>query len=110
MNRDTWNDRPVKIVDFSIKDGRVVIDAFARDAEEGSYALLVHALRYADDDSPVFASVDEVYGQPFRLRQRLAYLAGKAAFMNGLRDNDPDADVSGEAQPNGHAEGPNPSP
>jgi hypothetical protein len=105
MNRDGWNGRPVKIVEFSIRDGRAVTEAFGRDNEEGAFALLVHALRYADDDTPVFTSTDEVYDQPFRLRERISYLAGKCAFVNGLRANDPDAEVADDAQPNGHAEG-----
>jgi hypothetical protein len=105
MNRDSWNGRPVKFVEFSIRDGRPLIEAFQRDSEEGSFALLVQALRYADDDSPVFASVDDIWAQPFRLRERLAYLSGKCAYVNGLRERDPDADVAEGPQPNGQAEG-----
>jgi len=106
MNRDSWNGRPVKFVEFSIREGRPLVEAFQRDSEEGSFALLVQALRYTDDGAPVFTSVDEVMDQPFRHRERLAYLSGKCAFVNGLR---PDGDVADGAQPNGHAEGPHPS-
>jgi hypothetical protein len=109
INRDSWNGRPVTVIEFSIRDGKAVNEAFLRDGEEGSFALLVQALRYADDGTPVFSSVDDVYSQPFRLRSRLAYLAGRCAFVNGLREDDPDAEVSGEAQANGHAEGAGPS-
>ena len=109
MNRDSWNGRPVKFVEFSIREGRPLVEAFARDSEEGSFVLLVQALRYADDDSPVFASVDEVMDLPFRHRERLAYLSGKCAYANGLRERDPDADVAAGAQANGHAEGAGPS-
>jgi hypothetical protein len=108
-HRDNWNGRPVKAVEFSIRAGRPLIEAFQRDGEEGSFALLVQALRYADDDSPVFASVEEVYDQPFRRRERLSYLAGKCAWVNGLRERDPDADVAPDTQRNGHAEGDSPS-
>lgn len=109
MTRDSWNGRPVKFVEFSIREGRSLVEAFQRDSEEGSFALLVQALRYADDGNPVFASVDEVMDQPFRHRERLAYLSGKCAFVNGLRERDPDGDGADGAQPNGHAEGPHPS-
>jgi hypothetical protein len=105
MNRDIWNGRPVKIAEFSIRDGRAVTEAFARDGEEGAFALLVLALRYADDDAPVFTSTDDVYAQPFRQRERLSHLAARCAFVNGLRTSDPDAAVAEDAQPNGHAEG-----
>jgi hypothetical protein len=105
MNRDNWNGRPIRIVEFSIRDGRAVTEAFGRDSEEGAFALLVQALRYADDGAAVFSDTDEVYAQPFRLRERLSYLAAKAAFVNGLRPSDPDAEVAEDAQPNGHAEG-----
>ena len=99
------NGRTVEFAEFSIRNGRSVLDAFARDPEEGAFTLLVASLRYADDGSPVFASIDEVYDQPFRLRERLGYLASKCAFINGLRNDDPDAKVADDAQPNGHAEG-----
>jgi hypothetical protein len=105
MNRDNWNGRPVRFDGFSIRDGRAVTEAFQRDAEEGSFMLLVQSLRYADDGAAVFGSVDEVMDQPFKMRERIAYLAGKCAFVNGLREQDPDADVAEGAQRNGHAEG-----
>jgi hypothetical protein len=105
MNRESWNGRPVKYVEFSIRTGRGVTEAFRRDGEEGAFALLVQSLRYADDDQPVFASVEEVMDQPFRLRERIADLASKCAVVNGLRQDDPGAEVSTDAQLNGHAEG-----
>jgi hypothetical protein len=99
------NGRAVKFAEFTIRNGRSVLDAFARDAEEGAFTLLVASLRYADDGSAVFTSIEEVYDQPFRLRERLGYLASKCAFINGLRNDDPDAKVADDARPNGHAEG-----
>lgn len=109
IDRNTWNGHPVTFAEFSIRDGRAVIDAFARNGEQGSFELLVKALRYTASGEPVFASVDEVMDQPFRLRDRIAYLAGKCAFANGMRDGDPEMEVAPGAQPNGHAEGPGPS-
>ena len=94
IDRETWNGRAVTFAEFSIREGRAVTEAFQRDAEDGAMMLLVQALRYADDGSAVFGSLDEVLGQPFRLRERLSYLAGKCAFVNGLRGQDPDADVT----------------
>jgi hypothetical protein len=108
-DRDIWNGRPVTFAEFSIRDGAPVTEAFLRSGEEGSFMLLVAALRYADTGQAVFASVDEVYDQPFRLRERLSYFAGKCAFANGLRDVDPDAEVAEGAQENGSAEAPGPS-
>ena len=105
IDRSQWNGRPVRFDDFNLRTGRLVTDAFARDAQEGTFEMLVHSLRYADDGMPVFGSVDEVMEQPFRLRERLAFLSAKCAFANGLRPDDPDAEVADDARPNGHAEG-----
>ena len=110
IDREQWNGRKVTFEDFNLKTGRLVTDAFQRDAEEGTWTMLVHSLRYADDGTPVFSSVDEVVDQPFRLRQRLGCLAAKCAFQNALRQDDPDAVVAEDAQPNGHAEGEAASP
>lgn len=105
IDREQWNGRKVTFADFNLKTGRLVTDAFQRDAQEGTFTMLVHSLRYADDGTPVFGSVDEVFEQPFRTRERLAHLAGKCAFQNGLRSDDPDAELGDDAQPNGHAAG-----
>ena len=105
IDRGQWNGRRVTFADFNLKTGRLVTDAFQRDAQEGTFAMIVHSLRYADDGTPVFNSVDEVFEQPFRMRERLAYLAAKCAFQNALRPDDPDAEVADDAPPNGHAEG-----
>ena len=48
MNRDSWNERPVTFAEFSIREGKAMLEAFSRDGEEGSFALLVLSLRYAD--------------------------------------------------------------
>lgn len=104
IDRNQWNGRPVRFDDFNLRTGRLVTDAFQRDAQEGTFEMLVHSLRYADDGEPVFATVDDVLQQPFRLRERLAYLSAKCAFQNGLRPGDPEAEVDEDAQPNGHAE------
>jgi hypothetical protein len=105
MNRDSWNERPVTFAEFSIREGKPMLAAFERDGEEGSFALLVLSLRYADTGEAVFISVDEIMNQPFRLRERLSHLAGRCAFTNGLRATDPSADVAVQAHSNGHAEG-----
>ena len=111
MDRNTWNDRPVTFIEFSIRQSKPIIDAFVRDGEEGSYLMLVAALRYTDSGEPVFSSVDQIYDLPFRHRDRLAYLAGRCAFVNGMRNVDPAVADAAGAQPNGHAdEAPGPSP
>ena len=111
MDRNTWNDRAVTFAEFSIRQSKPIIDAFVRDGEEGSYLMLVAALRYTDSGEPVFSSVDEIYDLPFRHRERLAYLAGRCAFANGMRNVDPAAEVQSGSQPNSHAEeAPGPSP
>jgi hypothetical protein len=99
MNRDSWNERAVAFAEFSIRDGKAMLEAFERNGEEGSFALLVLSLRYADTGEEVFSTVDEIMNQPFRTRERLSYLAGRCAFTNGLRATDPAADLA----PNGHA-------
>ena len=91
--------------DFNLKTGRLVTDAFQRDAQEGTFAMLVHSLRYADDGTPVFSSVDEVFEQPFRLRERLAYLAAQVRVPERPAHRRSRRRGGGDAQPNGHAEG-----
>lgn len=103
FDRNQWNGRAVTFAEFNIKEGRAVRAAFREDGESGSYACLVRSLRYADTNEPVFASVDEIESQPFRLQARVLYLAGEAAKANGMLDND------GAPQANGHAEAAGPS-
>lgn len=83
-----WNGRPVTLIEFSIRDGREVRDAYKVDGEHGMYAVLLKSARYADDSSPVFASVDDIESQPFRLQQRVMRLAARALDVNGFKDND----------------------
>src|SRR4029077_11328691 len=101
FDRNQWSGRPVRFAEFNIKEGRAVRDAFRVDGETGSYVCLVKSARYVDTDEPVFASVDEIESQPFRMQARLLYLAGEAAKVNGMRDAD---DGTPDAQANGHAE------
>jgi hypothetical protein len=101
--RDVWDGRPVIFAEFSIREGRPVTQAFQRDGEQGSFALLVASMRWADSGEPVFADIDAIEVQPFRLRPTLARLSAKAAFVNGLRADDPDDEA--DAAPvagNGH--------
>ena len=105
FDRNQWNGRAVRYAEFNIKEGRAVREAFRVDGEMGSWACLVRSLRYTDNDEPVFASIDEIEAQPFRLQARLIYLAGEAAKVNGMLDAD---DGSPETQANGHAEPPGP--
>jgi uncharacterized ferredoxin-like protein len=105
-SRDEWAGRAVVCSEFDIKRGRIVRAAFREgDGETGSYACLVASLRYADTNELVFQSVDEVEAQPFRLQQRILYLAGQAARVNGMLDDDAPATGS----PNGSAEAAGPS-
>jgi hypothetical protein len=107
FDRKQWNDRPVIFGEFNIKQGRAARQAFREDGEAGLYVCLVLSLRYADDNELVFQSVDEVEAQPMRLQQRIIYLAGEAARLNGMLGDDPDEPP---AQANGHAaEPPGPS-
>ena len=95
IDREQWNGRTVTFADFNLKTGRLVTDAFQRDAQEGTFAMLVHSLRYADDGTPVFSSVDEVFEQPFR-HARAAGLPRRpsARSRTALRADDPDAEVA----------------
>jgi hypothetical protein len=105
-SRDNWNGRAVIFGEFDIKRGRIVRAAFREgDGETGSYACLVASLRYADTNELVFQSVGEIEAQPFRLQQRLLYLAGEAARVNGMLDDDTQA----TGPTNGHAEPAGPS-
>jgi uncharacterized ferredoxin-like protein len=107
FDRNQWDGRPVRFAEFTIKEGRAVRDAFRVDGETGSYVCLVKSARYVDTDEPVFASVDEIESQPFRLQQRVLYLASEAAKANGMLDAD---EGGAPAQANGHAEPAGPSP
>ena len=90
--RDTWDGRPVKFVEFSIRDGKPVNAAFAESAEQGSYMLLVLSMQWADTGQPVFASIEEIEVLPFRRRTALVRLSNKAAITNGMGlDDDDDA-------------------
>jgi hypothetical protein len=89
--RDTWDGRPVKFVEFSIRDGKPVNAAFAESAEQGSYKLLVLSMQWADTGQPVFASIEEIEVLPFRRRTALVRLSNKAAITNGMGLDDDDA-------------------
>jgi hypothetical protein len=100
----TWNDRPVKFVEFSLAAGDQVVEAYAQSSRHGGRMVALHGLRYADTDEPVFKSIEEIEALPFRHFQRITYLAARAAFVNGFgSDPDADAELSAAAQPNGHA-------
>jgi hypothetical protein len=102
FDRNQWDGRPVSFAEFNIREGRAVRAAFREDGETGSYTCLVKSLRYADTGEPVFASVEEVEDQPFRLQSRLLYLAGEAAKVNGMLDDDASAPAAnGQAEPAG---------
>jgi hypothetical protein len=98
MNRKEWNGRAVTFGDFDIKQGRAVREAFREDGEAGSYVALAYSMRYADTSEPVFQTVDDVWALPFRLQQRLIYLAGEALAANGMLPEP----AEGEGKPNGH--------
>ena len=96
--RDVWDGRPVTFAEFTIREGKAVNEAFAQGGEEGSYMLLVLSMRWADTGEPVFAEVNAIEALPYRLRNTLVRLSSKAAFVNGMTSDDPDAPVTG----NGH--------
>ena len=98
--RDVWEGKPVTFVEFTIKEGRAAREAFARDSEDGAIMLVVLSMRWADTGERVFATFDEAEAQPFRLRATLMRLSTKAAFVNGLRGDDPEAPPT--AGSNGH--------
>jgi hypothetical protein len=89
--RDVWDGKPVTFVEFSIRDGKPVTEAFARDGQEGSFMLLVASMRWADTGEPVFADLAAVEDVSFKLKPVLARLSTKAAYVNGLLTDDPDA-------------------
>lgn len=100
-----WDGRDVVFADFSIREGREVRAAFAKDGERGSYECLMRSARYADTGEPVFASVDEIEALPFRLQQRVLRLASEAAKRNGMVEDEDD----GERISNGSGEHAGPS-
>jgi hypothetical protein len=89
-----WNGRAVHFVEFDIRTLREVRAAYARSGEDGMWATLINSARYVDDDKPVFATIDEVLGQPARLMARLMRLAGEAAKTNGMEPEDADAPLA----------------
>ena len=91
MTDATWNDRPVRFVEFSLLAGDQVVEAYAHSSRHGGRMLILHSARYADTDEPVFTSIEEIEALPFRHFQRITYLAARAAFVNGFA-GDPDDD------------------
>ncbi len=87
-----WLGREVRFDEIDIRAGKEVRAAFAQDNEMGMWVILAKSARYSDDGSLVFASIDEVMAQPFKLQQRLMRLAGQAVQANGM---EPDEDQNG---------------
>jgi hypothetical protein len=99
--RDVWDGRPVTFAALSILEGEPAIEAFGRgDGKTGRYTLLALSLRWADTEERVFVDADHVRAQPLRNWVTLIRLADKAMFVNGLRNDDPDAPAPTVA--NGH--------
>ena len=108
IDRARWNDRAVVFDEFNQLVGDEIMAAFGESARKGGRLLLVHGMRYADTNEPVFASLAEVEALPFRHFERLNYLSARVAHLNGMSANDPDRPPP-DAKPNGHAEPPGPS-
>jgi hypothetical protein len=89
--RDVWNDRPVTFAKITLEEGDAVLEAFEASKYRGSRLLLALSLRYSDTNELVFRSVAEVNVLPFEMLNRIGRLSSKAAYVNGLRDDDPDA-------------------
>lgn len=90
-----WNDRDVKFREISIGEGEAVLDAYSKgDTRHGLYLLILESARYADDGAPVFASLDEITAQPFRLQQRLIVMGQRASEANRIEDVELDEDGS----------------
>jgi hypothetical protein len=86
-----WDGRAVKFVDFDIATGEALLAAATSgDTMRAMYLALIASARYADDDKPVFASVDEVRALPFRLLNRIRRLASLATEQNQLGKTDED--------------------
>jgi hypothetical protein len=112
-----WNGREIVFVEYDIAVGEAVLEAAASDdlprRRHALYLALVHSARYADDNRPVFSSVDEVRSQPFRLIQRIQRLAGMAADANKIEEVEEDgnplpvarADVPASARAGNGADG-----
>lgn len=96
MKTPQWDGRDVKFVDFDIATGEAVIaKAMAGEHTHAMYLTVVASARFVDDDTPVFASVEDLRALPFRLLVRVRMLASLAADQNGLGakpDDDEDAD------------------
>ena len=94
--RMQWNGRDVELIEFDIDVGEELMELAklaTTEAEQKNvlYFQLVHSARYADDHSPVFASVADVRAQPFRLYSRLQRMALAASDLNRLEVVDADA-------------------
>lgn len=84
-DKPQWKDRDVEFIEFDIEAGEAVMAAASGDDSRAAmYLTLVHSARYADDHTPVFASLADVRAQPFRLIQRVQRLAALATERNRI--------------------------
>lgn len=80
-----WNGRDVELREFDIGAGERVLEASQNDDPKAAmYVTLMLSAYYVDDGTPVFASVDEIRRQPFRLLQRVQRLAVMATTLNSI--------------------------
>jgi len=83
-----WNDREVYVKEFTIKEMKPVREAFAADNENGMWYVLSLTVRYKDDDTQVFPSVDDVLALPAKYILRLTRLAQEAMKVNGIIEDE----------------------
>jgi hypothetical protein len=93
--RDVWESRPVGFRKLTVREGEPFIDIIAAGRpREGRYGLLAATMEWADTNELVFSSVDDIYALPLNHWLVLQRLSAKAAFANGLQDDDPDAPIT----------------
>jgi len=88
-DKPQWNGRDVEFIEFDIEAGeQIMAAAQSEDRKAAFYLTLVLSARYVDDGTPVFASLADLRAQPFRLIQRVQYLAGLATQRNRVQEVD----------------------
>jgi hypothetical protein len=98
--RDVWEGRPVTFAKITLEEGDAVFDTLLVNKFKGSRLLMALSMRYIDTNELVFSSPDEAHRLPLETFSTVARLAGKASYVNGLREDNPDAPPS--VAGNGH--------
>jgi hypothetical protein len=84
-----WQGRAVVARDFTIAEGEEVEQIMVTNARAGWQLAIVKSLRYADDDKPVFGSVDELRACPNRMQAELLSIIDAVKDQNYPQLNKP---------------------